>query len=84
MISRNGATQNVSVELGDRSAFFEKRMKGKMRDFDNALAFSMPNQDFYIGHAADGCAHADRWGLMRKICPDSWELISERRMERAF
>jgi serine protease Do len=48
VISRNGATQNVSVELGERSAFFEKRMKGKMRDFDNALAFSMPNQDFTL------------------------------------
>jgi serine protease Do len=45
-ISRNGATQNVPVDLGDRSAFFEKKMKGKMRDFDNALAFSMPNPDF--------------------------------------
>jgi S1-C subfamily serine protease len=47
-ISRNGATQNVSVELGERSAFFERRMKGKMRDFDNAFAFSMPNQDFTL------------------------------------
>jgi serine protease Do len=45
-ISRNGATQNVAVDLGDRSAFFEKKMKGKMRDFDNALAFSIPNPDF--------------------------------------
>ena len=48
VISRSGATQNVSVELGERSAFFEKRMKGKMRDFDNAFAFSMPNQDFTV------------------------------------
>src|SRR5271154_2846416 len=48
LISRNGATQNVSVELGERSAFFEKRMKGKMRDFDNAFSFSMPNQDFTV------------------------------------
>jgi serine protease Do len=48
VISRNGVTQNVSVELGERSAFFEKRMKGKMRDFDNAFAFSMPNQDFTV------------------------------------
>lgn len=48
VISRNGATQNVSVELGERSAFFEKRLKGKMRDFDNAFAFSMPNQDFTV------------------------------------
>jgi serine protease Do len=48
VISHNGATQNISVELGERSAFFEKRMKGKMRDFDNAFAFSMPNQDFAV------------------------------------
>jgi C-terminal processing protease CtpA/Prc len=48
VISRNGATQNVSVELGERSAFFEKRMKGKMRDFDNAFSFSMPSQDFTL------------------------------------
>jgi serine protease Do len=45
-VSRNGNTQNISVDLGDRSAFFEKKMKGKMRDFDNAYAFSMPNPDF--------------------------------------
>ncbi len=48
LISRNGATQNVSVELGERSAFFEKRMKGKMRDFDNALSFATPSQDFML------------------------------------
>jgi S1-C subfamily serine protease len=48
VISRNGVTQNVSVELGERSAFFEKRLKGKMRDFDNAFAFSMPSQDFTV------------------------------------
>jgi serine protease Do len=45
-VSRNGSTQTISVDLGDRSAFFEKKMKGKMRDFDNAYAFSMPNPDF--------------------------------------
>jgi serine protease Do len=50
-ISRNGSMQNISVELGERSAFFEKKMKGKMRDFDNALAFSMPNQDFAVAFA---------------------------------
>jgi serine protease Do len=48
VVSRNGATQNISVELGERSAFFEKRMKGKMREFDNAYAFAMPNQDFMV------------------------------------
>jgi len=45
-ISRNGNTQNISVDLGERSAFSEKKMKGKMRDLDNVYAFSMPNPDF--------------------------------------
>ncbi len=47
-ISRNGSTQEVSVELGDRSAFYEKKMKGKMRDFGNAYVLSDPNFDFHI------------------------------------
>lgn len=42
-ISRGGSTQNISVELGDRSAYFVKKMKGKMRDFGQAYSFSMPN-----------------------------------------
>ncbi|MGH9747645.1 MAG: PDZ domain-containing protein [Candidatus Acidiferrales bacterium] len=42
-ISRGGATQNISVELGDRSAYFVKKMKGKMRDFGEAYSFSLPN-----------------------------------------
>jgi serine protease Do len=41
-ISRGGSTQSVSVQLGDRSAYFEKKMKGKMRDFGGAYSFSMP------------------------------------------
>ncbi|HXN99802.1 MAG TPA: PDZ domain-containing protein [Candidatus Acidoferrales bacterium] len=45
-ISRNGATQNVSVELGNRSALMEKKMKGKMRDFDGVYALAAPNFDF--------------------------------------
>lgn len=45
-ISRNGAAQNVSVELGDRSALLEKKVKGKMRDFDAAYAVAAPNFDF--------------------------------------
>lgn len=48
-ISRNGTAQNISVELGDRSAFFEKKMEGKMRDFGNAYAFRMPNFDVKTG-----------------------------------
>jgi serine protease Do len=42
-ISRGGASQNISVELGDRSAYFVKKMKGKMRDFGEAYSFSLPN-----------------------------------------
>jgi serine protease Do len=45
-ISRGGATEKVTVELGDRSAFFEKKMEGKMRDFGGAYALRMPNFDF--------------------------------------
>jgi len=45
-ISRGGASQTISVELGDRSAFFEKKMEGKMRDFGNVYAFRAPNFDF--------------------------------------
>ncbi|HXN74045.1 MAG TPA: PDZ domain-containing protein [Candidatus Acidoferrales bacterium] len=47
-ISRNGATQNVSVELGNRSALLEKKMKGKMRDLDGVYALSAPNFDFRL------------------------------------
>jgi serine protease Do len=48
VISRNGATQNISVEVGDRSALLEKKMRGKMRDFDGAYALSSPNFDFRV------------------------------------
>jgi serine protease Do len=47
-ISRNGSAQDISVELGDRSSFYEKKMKGKMRDFGNAYALSEPNFDFHL------------------------------------
>jgi serine protease Do len=47
-ISRNGAAQNISVELGDRSALLEKKMRGKMRDFDAAYAVAAPNFDFRL------------------------------------
>jgi serine protease Do len=42
-IVRDGAAQNISVELGDRSAYFEKRMKGKMRDFSDMNVPVLPN-----------------------------------------
>jgi serine protease Do len=47
-VSRDGGTQNISVELGDRGTFFEKKMKGKMRDFGNAYPFAEPNFDFHF------------------------------------
>src|ERR1700683_2954166 len=47
-ISRNGSAQEISVELGDRSAFYEKKMKGKMRDVGNASVLSDPNFDFHM------------------------------------
>jgi serine protease Do len=47
-ISRNGTAQNISVELGDRSALLEKKMRGKMRDFDAAYAVATPNFDFRL------------------------------------
>jgi serine protease Do len=48
-ISRNGNGQEISVELGDRSAYLEKKMEGRMRDFGNAYAFSVPSFEFHSG-----------------------------------
>ena len=42
-ISRGGSLQSISVELGDRTDVYVRRMKGKMRDFGGAYSFSMPN-----------------------------------------
>ncbi len=42
-ISRGGSRQNISVELGDRTDVYVRKMKGKMRDFGGAYSFSMPN-----------------------------------------
>jgi len=41
-VSREGANQNISVELGDRGAYFEKKMKGKMRDFEGMQIPPLP------------------------------------------
>jgi serine protease Do len=43
VISREGTNQNISVELGDRVAYFEKKMKGKMRDFGSMNFPPMPD-----------------------------------------
>ena len=42
-ISRGGSLQNISLELGDRTDVYVRKMKGKMRDFGGAYSFSMPN-----------------------------------------
>lgn len=42
-VSRNGAVQNLSVELGDLHSVTVKRMRGRMRDFGDAFTFVMPN-----------------------------------------
>ena len=43
VISREGANQNISVELGDRGAYFEKKMRGRMRDFGSMNFPPMPD-----------------------------------------
>jgi serine protease Do len=43
VVSREGANQNISVELGDRSAYFERKMKGKMREFGEMNMPPIPN-----------------------------------------
>jgi len=45
VVSRDGSTQNLSVELGDRNAYYEKNMRGKMQDFAKPFAFATPNFD---------------------------------------
>lgn len=46
-IARDGGTQTLSVELADRNAYYEKRMRGMARDFGRTFAFSAPNFDFH-------------------------------------
>lgn len=53
-VSHDGATQNLSVELGERGTFFEKKMKGKMRDFGGVQSFVMPNNEFNFSGGPEG------------------------------
>jgi serine protease Do len=41
-IWRDGASQNVSVEIGDRSSFLETRVRREMGDGGQAFTFAMP------------------------------------------
>lgn len=45
-VTREGATQNISVELGDRSDYYEKKMKGKMREFGGMNVPVMPSTNW--------------------------------------
>jgi serine protease Do len=57
-ISREGANQNISVELGDRSAYFEKKMNGKMREFGSMNFPPMPDWHMPpMPTAPDGRSH---------------------------
>jgi len=44
-ISRDGSQQNVTVELGDRSAVQEKQIRGAMNDLGNSYWLSGPGPD---------------------------------------
>jgi serine protease Do len=48
VISRDGRTQNLSVELADRNAFYEKQMQGRMRDLGKPFALATPNLNFNL------------------------------------
>jgi serine protease Do len=42
-IYRNGTTQAVSVQITDRNAYYEKRMRGAMPEFGKSFSFQVPN-----------------------------------------
>jgi serine protease Do len=44
-VDRDGETQTLSVELADRNAYYEKRMRGTNHDFGRTFAFSFPKFD---------------------------------------
>jgi serine protease Do len=46
-VSRDGAKQELSVELADRNAYYEKRMRGMAHDIGRTFTFSAPNFDLH-------------------------------------
>lgn len=58
-VSQQGATQTLNVELGQRGAFLEKKMKGKMRDFGGVQSFVMPNPEFNFSGGPEGFSVMD-------------------------
>jgi serine protease Do len=43
LLSRDGRTETLSIELADRSAYDEKRMRGMMNDFGKPFSLSGPS-----------------------------------------
>lgn len=41
-VFRNGATQTLPVQVANRNAYYEKRMRGAMKDFGRSFSFNMP------------------------------------------
>ncbi|MGH9736166.1 MAG: PDZ domain-containing protein [Candidatus Acidiferrales bacterium] len=42
-VSRDGARQTLSVQITDRNAYYEKRMRGAMPEFGKSFSFRVPN-----------------------------------------
>lgn len=42
-ISRNGAKQTLSVQITNRNAYYEKRMRGAVPEFGKSFSFQVPN-----------------------------------------
>jgi serine protease Do len=43
VISRDGAKQSLTVQVANRNAYYEKRMRGAMPEFGKSFSFQVPN-----------------------------------------
>lgn len=46
-ISRDGNSQTLSVQITDRNAYYEKRMRGAMPEFGKSFSFQVPNFEMH-------------------------------------
>ena len=46
-ISRDGNSQTLSVQITDRNAYYEKRMRGAMPEFGKSFSFEVPNFEMH-------------------------------------
>jgi serine protease Do len=61
-VSRDGSTQNLSIELGNRQALMQKRLQGSMRDLGNLgnlRTFVTPSMDWNSGNGDNNFAFFD-------------------------